>query len=57
MPSSALGVQALNRCTEVVAVAEKRIGEEVERGRAEGSVLKARENRRWKSPGRECPPG
>jgi hypothetical protein len=40
-----LGVQALNRCTEVVAMAERRIGQEVERGRAEGTILKARQNR------------
>jgi hypothetical protein len=40
-----LGVQALNRCTEMVALAEKRIGQEVERGRAEGTILKADEYR------------
>jgi hypothetical protein len=40
-----LGVQALNRCTEMVALAETRIGQEVERGRAEGTILKADEYR------------
>jgi hypothetical protein len=40
-----LGAQALNRCTKVVALAEKKIGEEVEKGRAEGTILKARQNR------------
>jgi hypothetical protein len=35
----------------VVALAEKRIGQELKRGRAEGSILKANEHRRWKSAG------
>ncbi len=34
-------------------MAEKKIGEEVERGRAEGTILKAREHRRWADAGGE----
>ncbi|MCC2654035.1 MAG: hypothetical protein K0Q60_4201 [Microvirga sp.] len=40
-----LGAQAQNRCTEVVVLVEKRIGQEVEKGRAEGTIMKARQNR------------
>jgi hypothetical protein len=40
-----LGAQAQNRCTEVVLLVEKKIGQEVEKGRAEGTILKARQNR------------
>jgi hypothetical protein len=33
------GVQALNRCIEVVALAEKRIGEELVKGQEAGKLL------------------
>jgi hypothetical protein len=34
-----------NRCIEVVALVEKKIGQEVEKGRADNTILKARQNR------------
>jgi hypothetical protein len=44
-----------NRCIEVVALAEKKIGEELERGRAEGKIAKANEQiRRWADHGRDA---
>jgi hypothetical protein len=52
--------QQQDRCTEVVALAEKRIGQEVKRGRDEGTILKAHEQTRRKpergSAGHHAPP-
>jgi hypothetical protein len=43
-----LGTQAQNRCIEIIALTEKKIGEELVRGQEEGFLLKPNEqDRRW----------